>query len=211
MCDKTLTNIKLYSQNWKRLNPEYEIRLYNDAMCKDFLLKEYSQLYVDIFNFLKDGPIKSDFWRVCIIYKYGGLYVDADIQPLVPLNKYIDDDDEFVTCISMNFNKNKLPFQFNPHFLMCNKNDIILKQCIDRYIEQYKNKVPYDYWGWSVCKLFLIEGVTQKKSQIVYINRKKYKFLYEKNKNNCEYNKKVVLRNRYSFYKNHKFTRKKMK
>ena len=69
------------------------------------LLKEYSQLHLDVFNFLKDGPIKSDFWRVCIINKYGGLYVDSDIIPLIPLKNYIEDDDYFVTCISMNFKK----------------------------------------------------------------------------------------------------------
>jgi mannosyltransferase OCH1-like enzyme len=211
MCHKTLEHIKKYSRNWKKLNPDYEIKLYDDQMCKDFLLKEYSQLHLDIFNFLKDGPIKSDFWRVCVIYKYGGLYVDADIQPLVALDKYIEYDDEFVTCISMNFKKNKLQFQLNPHFLMCKKNDLILKKCIDQYLQQYKNKLPYHYWEWSVCKLLIVEGITRKQSHIAYIHGKKYKFLNEINKNNCEYNGKVVLKNRYSFYKNHKFTRKKSK
>ena len=72
MCHKTLENIKVYSENWKKLNPTYEIKLYDDTMCREFLLKEYSQLYLDIFDFLEDGVIKCDFWRVCIINKYGG-------------------------------------------------------------------------------------------------------------------------------------------
>jgi mannosyltransferase OCH1-like enzyme len=41
MCHKQLDKIKIYSQNWKRLNPEYEIQCYDDAMCRNFLLKEY--------------------------------------------------------------------------------------------------------------------------------------------------------------------------
>ena len=206
MCHKNLDKIKIYSENWKRLNPGYDIKLYDDELCKNFLLKEYSQLHLDIFNFIPDGPIKADFWRVCIINKYGGLYVDADIKPLVPLNKYIDNSDEFVTCISSNFNKNNLQFQLNPHFILSNKNNVILQNTIDEYIKYYKNKVAYSYWGWSICKLMTIKGISDKKSQVLFLNKKKYKFLLEKSDlNSCEYNGDVVLNNRYETYKNHNF------
>lgn len=207
MCHKKLDKIAIYSKNWQKLNPEYEIKLYDDEMCKKFLLDEYTQLHLDIFNFLQDGPIKADFWRICIINKYGGLYVDADIQPLIPLNKYIEDDDDFITCISQNFNKNNLEFQFNPHFIYSDKNNPILQKCIDRYIQHYKNKVPYSYWGWSICKFFIIEGVVLKKSHVKIMRGKKFKFIYEKNPNACEYNGVVVLKNRYSTYKNHNFVK----
>ena len=172
MCHKNLDKIKIYSQNWKKLNPNYEIKLYDDEMCKKFLLEEYSQLYLDIFNYLEDGPIKADFWRVCILYKYGGLYADADIEPLVSLSKYIDDNDEFVTCISMNFNENFLEFQFNPHFIICNKDNKILEDSINRYIKKYNEKHIYEYWDWSICKQFIINGVKDKKSQIINIDNK---------------------------------------
>ena len=66
MCHKHLSEISKYSLNWKILNPEYDIKLYDDNLCQQFLLNEYSQLHLDIFNFLKDGPIKADFWRICI-------------------------------------------------------------------------------------------------------------------------------------------------
>ena len=69
-CNKTLDKMELYANNWKKLNPEYEIKLYDDKMCREFLLNEYSQLHLDIFNFLEDGEIKADFWRVCILNKY---------------------------------------------------------------------------------------------------------------------------------------------
>ena len=205
MCHKYLDKIEIYSKNWKKLNPEYEIILYDDELCKKFLLDEYSQLHLDIFNFLKDGPIKADFWRVCILNKYGGLYVDADINPLIPLNKYIEPDDDFVTCISENFNINNIIFQLNPHFILCDKNNIILQESIDRYIKQYNDNVPYDYWKWSICKLLTIEGITEKKSHILYKNCKKFKFLYEKNYHCCEYNGEIVLKNRYDNYNNHNF------
>ena len=205
MCHKNLDKIKLYSQNWKKLNPEYNIELYDDEMCKKFLLEEYSQLHLDIFNFIEDGPIKADFWRVCIINKYGGLYVDADIEPLVPLKKYIEDDDYFVTCISFNFDKNSLEWQLNPHFILSNKNNNILQDCIDNYIKLYTNNCQYNYTTWTICCLMRIEGISEKKSQILYLNNNKFKFLYEKNASECEYNSEIVLNNRYKNYVNHNF------
>ena len=163
MCHKNLTHIEKYSQNWKKLNPEYEIKLYDDELCKSFLLNEYSQLHLDIFNFIPDGPIKADFWRVCIINKYGGLYVDSDIQPLVPLSKFVDDDDYLVTCISQCFDIDNLEFQINPHFILCDKNNPTLQYAIDKYIEIYTNKLPYEYWDWSICRFFIIKGIVEKK------------------------------------------------
>ncbi len=198
MCYKTLDKIQIYSQNWKRLNPEYEIKLYDDELCREFLLKEYSPLHSKIFDFIKDGPIKSDFWRCCIINKYGGLYVDADIEPLVPLKEYIDGDEYFVTCFSAN--KKML----NPHFIMCNKDNSILQYCIDKYIKYYSIGIPYNYWGWSITRILKFNFYG--KSGIYLLNNNKYKFLAElKTYNHCEYKKKIVLHNRYKEYINHEF------
>ena len=36
MCHKTLIYIEKYSINWKILNPEYEIKLYDNKMCELF-------------------------------------------------------------------------------------------------------------------------------------------------------------------------------
>ena len=202
MCHKKLDKIKIYSQKWKELNPEYEIKLYDDELCQQFLLKEYSQLHLDIFNFIPDGPIKADFWRVCIINKYGGLYVDADINPIVPLSEYIENNDDFVTCVSATN-----VFQLNPHFILSKNNNNILKNCIDKYIYLYNNhKNTYSYWKWSICSQMNIPFVKQKKSQIILINNQKYKLLLELDDlNTCVYNGEIVLHNRYDQYINHDF------
>lgn len=205
MCHKSIDKIKEYSKKWIVLNPEYRIQLYDDEKCRNFLLNNYCKTYANIFDYIKEGPIKADFWRICILNKYGGLYADADINPLVPLKKYIEDDDDFATCISANYKKNNLEWQLNPHFLLSHKNNPILKSCINKYISYYNNKEPYSYWGWSICRLMVIEGIFEKKSQVLIIGGKKCKFLCEKDYDNCEYNGEIVLYNRYSNYRNHDF------
>lgn len=148
-CNKTLDRMKEFSDNWKVLNPEYEIQLYDNSMCEKFLLEEYGELYKDIFIFIKDGPIKADFWRICILYKYGGIYSDIDNEPLMSISSFLDSTVDFMTCSSYWI------YNFNPNFIGANKNNIILKKCIDWYINKYTNeKDSYDYWKWSIMAAF---------------------------------------------------------
>jgi hypothetical protein len=211
MCYNNLEIIQKYSENWKILNPDYEIKLYNDELCEKFLLEEFSELHRDIFNFIKDGPIKSDFWRVCIIFKYGGLYVDADIEPLVSLNEYIEQDVDFVTCIS-GFKQ----IGFNPHFIMAKPNNEILKKCIDTYLEYFTENKEYSYWDWSICPIFLKFINIETYSNTIIINESKYQLLLEDfvtqyhDTNNyqihfCKYKNLKVINNRYKNYISHNF------
>lgn len=140
-----------YANNWKRLNPDYEIKMYDNPMCEKFLLEEYGELHRDIFRFIRDGPIKADFWRVCILYKYGGVYSDIDNEPLVSLNRFIEPDIDFATCSSF---WDEMKFNFNPNLIISHKNNPILKKCIDWYIRRYEKKQPYDYWVWSIMRAF---------------------------------------------------------
>jgi hypothetical protein len=208
MCHKNLNDIQIYSQNWKKLNPEWEIKLYDNESCENFLLEEYSQLHADIFNFIPDGPIKADFWRVCVLYKYGGLYVDADIEPLVPLKDFIEDNIDFLTCIIF---KN----YYNPHFILARKDDDVLKLCIEQYINNYKNNEEYIYnnsymGNYSIVNVFnkvFYKDIDKDidKEGIYFINNKTYKFLLNVYENglineHSVYNGVRVFNNRYSNY-----------
>jgi mannosyltransferase OCH1-like enzyme len=115
-CNKKIRNSDIRSaNNWKILNSEYEIKLYDDEMIQSFLLEEFGDLFVNIFNYLQDGPIKADFWRICILYQNGGIYSDIDNMPLVSLSEFIENDVDFVTCTSyVNYN-------FNPNFIISKK------------------------------------------------------------------------------------------
>ena len=112
LCYKTLEHTEKYINNWKKLNPEYEVKMYDNIMCQQFLMKEYGPVHADIFEYLKDGPIKADFWRICILYKYGGVYSDIDNEPLKPISSFLEEDVDFVTCSSY---WEKMKFNFNPN------------------------------------------------------------------------------------------------
>ena len=184
ICHKNVKCLSMTYKFWKRLNPGYEIKLFNDAMCEQFLLDQFSEHHQTVFKFIPDGPIKSDFWRVCILYKYGGIYVDADIHPLVPLDKYLLRSCDFVTCVT------KSNGNFNPHFIAAKKNDDVLKKCIDEYIQFYNHrKQSYAYWDWSIVNMFntFLPGVKSRHNkmpqlQVFSLEQKKYQLFFETTK-----------------------------
>jgi hypothetical protein len=166
---------------WKILNPNYEIFLFDDSMCEKFLLKEYSELHYNIFKFIPDGPIKSDFWRLCILYKYGGIYVDADIHPLISLDKYLITTSDFVTCITKE-NRN-----FNPHFIATKKKEPILQLCINEYIAMYTHiRHLYNYNKWSIVNIFnkYLNYLRNPNISTVIFKNKRFQFFVEKTNSN---------------------------
>lgn len=178
---KTLDKLENIKNQWLELNPEYKVKLYDNSKCLNFLELHYGKIYCDIFNYIQDGPIKSDFFRICVLYICGGIYVDADIKPLIPLNKYIEDDVDFVTCISYNYLKNNKTFNYNPHFIVTKKYNNFIYDTIKKYEFYYYSKKQYSYWHWSICQLFNIDisfNISIDNNIFIY-NCKKYQFLIE--------------------------------
>jgi hypothetical protein len=148
---KTKEQVINYCQPlWKKLNPEYEVHSYGNDECINFLRINYGKLHVDIFNHIKDGPIKCDFWRVCILYKYGGVYADADIQPLVPIHEIVEAGVQFMTAADYTYKK------VNPHLIISAPENPILKDCINTYIDFYTKNKLYIYWEWSITNIMSI-------------------------------------------------------
>lgn len=145
-CNKTYTKMNMMVRKWQELNPEYTMEMYDNNRCADFLLTNFGKLFVDIFDFLVDGPIKADFWRLCILYIHGGVYSDIDNEPLVPIASFLANDVDFVTCSSY------INYQFNPNFIVARAGSPILKNCIDWYVRNYLAKKPYNYWKWSIMQ-----------------------------------------------------------
>ena len=210
ICHKNLDCLQMTHDNWKNLNPTYEIKLFDDAMCEHFLLTEYSAFHYNIFKFIPDGPIKSDFWRLCILYKYGGIYVDADIHPLVSINKFLMPGADFVTCITKS-NRN-----FNPHFIASKKKEYILKRCIYEYIVLYKfKKHLYEYWKWSVVHIFnkVLYPLRNPNIQTATFKKKNFQFLIEQTNSHahnpslhdyyCTFKNIKVFNTRYTSYDPH--------
>lgn len=62
-------------ESWKKYMPEYEIRKCDETVCSfddnDFVKKAYEE---------KRWAYVSDYYRLKVLYEYGGIYLDSDVR-----------------------------------------------------------------------------------------------------------------------------------
>ena len=70
------------------MTPEFDNEFYSDADCLKFLQENYKDEpnVANSFRSLKPGAFASDFWRYCILYKKGGVYLDVKMELHFPLS-----------------------------------------------------------------------------------------------------------------------------
>jgi len=60
------------------LTPEFEYRYHNDEACEAFIDCHFPGRYSNAFKRLQIGAAKADFWRILVLLKEGGIYLDID-------------------------------------------------------------------------------------------------------------------------------------
>ena len=79
-----------YIKTWIDKNPGYEWLFMDDVRCDQFIKDNFNQEFYDMYNSLPYGVMRADVWRVCVVYVYGGIYVDTDCECVVPISQWID-------------------------------------------------------------------------------------------------------------------------
>ena len=172
---------------WQILNPDYDIHLYDDKECYRFILDNYGLEYAQFFLDISYGPIKSDFWRLLILYNKGGVYIDADMVPIVPINEILQKDTDIYLINDLNNTR------LNPTFIATLPNvDIFIEAA--RLMYKYRYDIN-NYWKLSITNTLTIVLI----SKLPHLNIEKYN-----NLNGCEFNLKKLPKN--IKYKNYNIT-----
>jgi mannosyltransferase OCH1-like enzyme len=127
-------NCQLVRNNIQKLNPEYEMILYDDNDIDNFIKHNFDNYVYSCYSKLNVGAAKADFWRYCILYKYGGIYLDIDSEILSPFKDLIKEDDSCI--ITREGNKGV----FNNWIMIYEKNHPILKKIIEKCCFNITNK-----------------------------------------------------------------------
>lgn len=88
----------------RKQNPRYSHTLYDDEMCRSFILNNFGTTYANAFDSLRPGAFKCDMWRYAILYINGGVYMDIDMVPQVPLDEIIQSQDSLLTVKDRDMN-----------------------------------------------------------------------------------------------------------
>ena len=81
-----------------RLNPEWTYQCLSDNECEFFLRSHYPGDVYQAYKRLNPnyGAARADLIRYCLMYKFGGIYLDIKSTCNVPLRDLIRDDDQYI-------------------------------------------------------------------------------------------------------------------
>ncbi len=127
------------------MNPEYEHHFFTDADCDTFMRTEYAGRVADAYDKLVPGAYRSDLFRICYLYKHGGVYVDLNKTMLMPLSKVLNGNYDLVTtidrptcCVWQAFLACKPGL---PVFALC------IEQCVQNVEQEFYGAGPLDITG----------------------------------------------------------------
>ena len=82
-------SVKHYIASWKKYCPDYEIIEWNE---KNYDLSKINILYVQQALENKKWAFVTDFVRLDVLYRYGGIYLDTDIEIVKSFNELLRDN-----------------------------------------------------------------------------------------------------------------------
>jgi mannosyltransferase OCH1-like enzyme len=126
----------------KRQNPGFKFFLFDDNDCANFIQQHFDKDVLDAYNNLNPGAYKADLWRLCILYIYGGIYLDIK---LCCMNGF-----KLIELTEKNhFVKDRLgPLSIYNALMACQKSHPFLLLSINKIVENVKNKY---YGNCSLC------------------------------------------------------------
>jgi mannosyltransferase OCH1-like enzyme len=120
----------------------YRYKMWSKQDCNELIEQEFPE-YKKLWDDFRMDIQRCDFIRYCIIYKYGGLYLDCDVKPIANLDRIFETDQYFV---HWNDDKKKKPYNAimfgkkkNPLFLE------IIKESNRSFYEKVNIKI-YETW-----------------------------------------------------------------
>jgi len=119
-------------------NPEFKYQFYDDERCRTFIQSHFPEDVLHAYDTFIPGAYKADLWRYCILYIYGGIYVDIKYRCVPPFKlielttrEHYVRDREFCGIDGI--------YQ---GFLCCYPRNPILYRCIRKIVE-YVGRMEY--------------------------------------------------------------------
>jgi Glycosyltransferase sugar-binding region containing DXD motif len=92
----------VFLDSWKKWNPHYQFVLHTNTDCEKFIQNNFEERVFRAYCNIGPNAFKTDLWRYCILYVYGGVYADIDTVCMCNIDDVIKDDMDFVIHIDLN-------------------------------------------------------------------------------------------------------------
>ena len=128
---------------WKELNPTWQANVLSSEAIGDYV-PEYFEI-VKKSKFDRNFIAKSELLRLLLLNKYGGIWVDASVYPMLPLDDFISDILSNVGFFTYRFMNRSYRRETVSWFLVANcPNHYLIKTWLDAFIDDFLN-CPLDW------------------------------------------------------------------
>jgi mannosyltransferase OCH1-like enzyme len=86
--------------SWIKYKKDFNYVFFDNENCDKFIKENFDEKTYKAYSMLPMAVMKADLWRYCVIYKYGGIYADADTVCKVNPNIFINDS--LITIVAEN-------------------------------------------------------------------------------------------------------------
>lgn len=129
---------------------DFEVQLFDDREAFDSMSKHFPLCLTTYVN-LKLGAHRADLWRYCMLFKYGGLYMDIKVVPHVSLTRFAGSHEKYTWFAVLDSSRMDI---FNGIIATPPRNPIIY-ECIQHIL---RNPSPRWYMQYCHYMLMLIEA-----------------------------------------------------
>ena len=140
-------------KNNKKLNPKFKFIFYDDNDCEKFIKTFFDERTFNAYMMLNNcyGAMKADFFRYCVLYKIGGVYLDIKSKIKIPLGLIIKENDSCILDLPRN---NLEPWRkFKPTYeqwlLIFEPNHPYLNTMIQQMVFNIENKYEPQIYGYK--------------------------------------------------------------
>lgn len=123
------TETEKVGARWQRLNPQATVRIYTKQDCRR-MVAYVGDWTVNLFDRLPSNH-QMDFWRVCVLFLYGGIAVDSSVEPVMRFDDAVFPSATFATA-------------FVPLFIASTQANPIIEHIIDYYFRHFNQPVSTD-------------------------------------------------------------------
>jgi mannosyltransferase OCH1-like enzyme len=127
----------------QKTNPEFKYYMYDDKECLQFIKEHFDESVANTYMSLIPGAYKADLWRYCILYIYGGVYLDIKFVPQHKFKFIHLMDKEYFVLERPGFWKRDTYGIWNG-FMICKAKNEVLRECIYKIVDNVKT-TNYDY------------------------------------------------------------------
>jgi len=128
-----------------KVNPEFNIELFDDNDCREFIKKNFPEDILIAYDTLKPGAYKADLWRLCILYIKGGIYADIKLNCINNFKFIALTEKEHLVLDRPGFWKDEKASGFYNALIVAKPKNKLLLRCINKISENVKNK----YYGFN--------------------------------------------------------------